>query len=159
MSKCKRVVLMFDQDDPDCVSRTKQSFTEDADINNVLRKYMKTGVLSTGLVSQRHGAFADVSSGDDYRDILDKVRLADQAFEGLDSEVRSRFDNDVSKLLDFLTDPANCEEAVKLGLLPSDSVTSPVAVEGEEERPAVPAATPATPPVGGDSVPPEGDSA
>ncbi len=110
----------FPQSDPRCVSRTKQCFTKDADINNIIAKHMKGGPLGSGEIATRQAVFADVSSGDSYREILDKTRTAQQAFEGLSSDVRSRFSNDVSKLLDFVCDEANRDEAIKLGLLPPD---------------------------------------
>ncbi len=109
--------VIFDPKDPDSVSRTKQSFTKDANINNIMARYMKTGVLGSGVVSSRVSAFADVSSGDSYRSVLDKVRNAEEAFMTLDADVRSKFRNNVSELLDFLADPANRDEAIELGLV------------------------------------------
>ncbi len=111
---------LFPQSDPRCVSRTKQCFTKDADINVIIGRHIKGGPLGSGEVATRQGIFADVSSGDSFRDILDKTRVAQQAFEGLSSDVRSRFANDVSKLLDFVCDEANRDEAIELGLLPPD---------------------------------------
>ncbi len=117
MRKPGKYALLFPTDDSRCVSRTKQSFAKDADINNILAKFLKTGVLGSGLVSERIGAFADVSSGDSYRNVLDKVAAAEASFMTLDSDVRFRFDNKVANVLDFLADPDNHDEAVELGLI------------------------------------------
>jgi hypothetical protein len=54
---------------------------------------------------------------------LNKVCEAKSAFEDLDSSVRSRFDNDPSKLIDFVTNPDNALEAHDLGLLDLDKAS------------------------------------
>lgn len=52
----------------------------------------------------------------DYQAALNLVLEGNQAFNNLASETRKRFDNDPKKLLTFLSDPKNHEEAIKLGI-------------------------------------------
>lgn len=98
-------------------SLTRQEFAKDADINNIMRKY------SQGLAPIPSGSrppmFGDFSGGFDYQACLDKVIKAQDAFDSLPSAVRDRFGNDPAKLLDFISDEKNRDEAVRLGLIES----------------------------------------
>jgi hypothetical protein len=58
----------------------------------------------------RPDVFRDFSDSESYVEMLNKVCEAKSAFEELDSSVRSRFDNDPSKLIDFVTNPDNALE-------------------------------------------------
>ncbi len=138
--KIGKHALLFPAKDPRCISRTKQSFTKDANINNILGKYIRSGGSAVALLAQRvsGGVFADVSSGDDYRAVIDKTRAADEAFQGLDSGVRSMFKNDVSLMLDFIVDPANRDEAIELGLIEAPEPLQGAQLEPDDDVEATP---------------------
>ncbi len=106
-------------------SLTRQSEMAACDINNIMAKYEKTGVLP---VEGREAFYADVSMMGDYRSALENVRMADEAFMSLPAKVRSKFDNDPAGFLDFCSDPANRDEMVEMGLIeaPAVVVTDPV---------------------------------
>jgi len=140
-----RVKLMFDQVDdkgnplPSVRSRTKQAFAEQVNINTIMKK-----VARTGLAPQKSGAFyGDFSNGDDYQTCLTKINQANDAFALIPADIRKKFDNDPASLLSFLADPANREEAYKLGLL-----TAPEHVDIPRPAQQQPAGSPAgsTPP-------------
>lgn len=95
-------------------SMTNQQFKEECDVNNILAKYKRTGLLSH--VSRTQGQFGDFSTLDDYQTSLHKVMKAQESFGLLPSEVRNKFQNDPAKLIDFLSDSKNDEEAYKYGL-------------------------------------------
>lgn len=80
-----------------------------------MAKYQTTGQFTH--TTSKIGRYADFSSIQDYREMLDTVRYAQEAFAILPAEMRKRFDNDPSQLLDFVQDPNNYDEGVKLGLL------------------------------------------
>lgn len=109
-------------------SLTRQEFAEDADINNIMRKY------SSGFPSSFSGSrpplFGDFSNVPDYQTALNKVIDAQERFSELPSQLRRRFDNDPGKLLEFLSSDANRDEAVKLGLI-NPPMNPPVASEPE----------------------------
>lgn len=106
----KRVVYVNDEP-----SLTKQSFSEDCDINVIMARFEKTGVLPSSVNdSPRYGDFSDVV---DYDESLRVVMEADEAFMSLPAKVRARFQNDPSELIEFVRDPANMQEARDLGLL------------------------------------------
>lgn len=96
-------------------SLTRQEFAKEGDVNEIMRKYSAgLAPLPTG---NRSPMFGDFSSGLDYQACLDKLIAAQDAFESLPSRVRDRFGNDPARLLDFLADEDNRDEAVKLGLI------------------------------------------
>lgn len=103
-------------------SRTHQSFAKDANINNIMSRYKKTGVLVDPrlISSSRVPRFGDFSDIPDYSVMVQRVQQAERDFLTLPAAVRARFENDVSKALDFVADRANVKESVSLGLLPKD---------------------------------------
>lgn len=96
-------------------SRTKQSFKQECDINTIMAKYEKTGVIEhTKSFAGHYGDFSDIKS---YQEALDAVIAAEEMFMGLPAQARAKFANDPGKFLDFVEDPSNVEEMGRLGLL------------------------------------------
>lgn len=106
------------------VSLTKQSFKDECDINNIMNKWVKNGILTH--VSRYQGRYEDLSGAQDYHTSLNQVIAAQEAFETLPATIRSRFQNDPGEFLSFVSDPANLNEMKELGLIPSDVVTEAV---------------------------------
>lgn len=97
-------------------SRTQQQFKEECDVNNILRNYVSTGVLThVSDVAPEFGDYSEVPS--DYGEALELIRRSNDEFMTLPSEVRERFDNQPVNLIKFLQDENNREEAEKLGLV------------------------------------------
>lgn len=96
------------------VSKTQQQFKDQCDVNKIVAKYKTTGqwLHLTG----KRGVFADVSQIGDYHESLNKIQSANAAFAALPAELRLRFNNDPGKLLEFIQDPKNYDEGVKLGI-------------------------------------------
>lgn len=103
-------------------SHVQQQFVRECDINNILKRYRATGLMRQLPGQPRYGDFSDIP---DYQDALNTVIRAEEAFGRLPSDLRTRFDNDPQKFLDFVHDPANQEELYELGLaqrpVPSDT--------------------------------------
>lgn len=95
-------------------SRTHQSFKDHCDIDSILRKYKSTGVLENA--NSKPPSYMDCSSAPSYQEAIEFVRVADQAFSALDSDLRKRFSNDPYQFLAFCENPDNFDEMVKLGL-------------------------------------------
>lgn len=106
----------------------KQAFRAECDINNIMKKYMKTGMVTH--VAKNQGRFADVSEIGGYQDAIDRVRGTHKFFMGLSPEVRQEFDNDAAVFLDFITDPANVDDIRRLGL---EAVLDPKPPEAASE--------------------------
>jgi len=98
-----------------CLEPTKaqQHFKEECDINYVLNNFGVTA-LSTTPLTPRYGDFSDVV---DYHSALNAVIAAEDSFMALPANIRTRFENDPANLIDFLENPANREEAEKLGIV------------------------------------------
>lgn len=112
--------------------RTKQAAKDECDINALMKRYQKTGQLPAGMGTGRYGDFYGV---DDYLQAQIVVKTAEIQFNSLPAVVRERFANDPAQLLTFVADPANLDEARKLGLL-----------KEEIKDPAVAALAPVDPP-------------
>lgn len=95
-------------------SMTDQQYGEQSDVNLILNKYAKTGQLTH--VSKMQGQYADVSGIPDLHEALQNVKLANDSFMELPSDVRRRFMNSPALMIEFLNDSANDAEAIKLGL-------------------------------------------
>lgn len=97
-------------------SLTQQHFTLDADINEIMRRF---GVTDGAIppVALDPSFFGDFSNVPDFREALDTTRDALERFNALPAPIRNRFSNDPVALWAWVNDPANHDEAVKLGLL------------------------------------------
>lgn len=103
-------------------SMTRKEFATDADINHILERYQETGFLVDPLhPSTRRPMFGDFSNVQDYQSALDALNQAQDDFMQLPARVRARFENNPQKLLDFLNNPDNIDEAISLGLLEKKS--------------------------------------
>ncbi len=105
--------------------RTKQSFKKETDINTIMGKYIKAGVIAPEALVQRQAVFADVSEIGDFQECQQRILSAQSAFMTLDPQLRARFNNQPAQLLDFCKDPENREEAVNLGIIPKPEKTPP----------------------------------
>lgn len=107
-------------------SLTQQSFAEECDINTIVKRFGLTGALpATGSVPLvTNGDFVPVLS---YQEALAIIKQGEESFNKMPAEVRSRFDNDASKFVDFCSDvEANRGELERLGLaVPKAKVESP----------------------------------
>lgn len=114
----KRVQTMFDpKTEP---SKTDQSFAKDCDINLIVKKLspLDHRTLQENVQRAAMGIMeVDLTQVTDLQGALEAVNNAQEAFNTLPAELRKRFDNDPSKIFDFLQDPKNQEEAVRLGLM------------------------------------------
>ena len=107
----RRVAIDFTND----VSMTKQSFKEECDINNILAKYKKTGLLDH--VNNYQGDYTDVTSMGDYHQSQNMVIQANETFMSLPAEIRTQFANDPGQFLDFVENPDNKLAMEEMGLL------------------------------------------
>lgn len=96
-------------------SLTQQSAKLETDVNHILKQFSKTGLISH--VNNVKGLYADVSDLGDYRESLEVVAQAHEAFLELPSKVRKEFSNDPAEMMEFLRNPLNKEKAVELGLI------------------------------------------
>lgn len=116
-------------------SRTKQSFKDQVNVNKIVERHRQTGMIAH--LNARTPFYGDVSNLAPYQDALNLVNQAHELFNAMSATVRERFSNDPSRMIAFLQDPRNREEAEKLGMVNKRPT--------EPDKPAKPA--------GGDSTP------
>lgn len=96
-------------------SLTHQSMKAECDINNIMRKFEKTGVLEhRNRFEGNYGDFTGIPT--DYHEAMNAVIAAGDMFLTLPAKVRRRFQNDPGNFLEFVSDPDNADELVKMGL-------------------------------------------
>jgi len=101
-------------------SRVQQQFAKETDINEIMRKYKKTGLITH--VNQYQAMYGDFISAPDFQDAQQAIADANQMFSELPAEMRDRFGNDPVKFLDFVQavdadgNAKNIEEMRSLGL-------------------------------------------
>lgn len=132
-----RVKIVFNKDNVKSRSKTHQSFAKEADINNIMSKYKKTGVLVDPLLinSTRMPRFGDFSDLKDYSVVFNRIQEAQSDFMTLPASTRAKFNNNVEECLAFIADPNNKKDCIKLQLIPkpADEVyANPPVPEGSE---------------------------
>lgn len=95
-------------------TRTKRSFAAECDINNIMKKYERTGVLPE---LKARGVYGDFSEAVDYQEACNLVLHAETQFNGLPARVRERFANDPVKFLEFVQDGRNAQAMAEMGLM------------------------------------------
>lgn len=120
MSKVDRPVRYEDNPRPvvDCSgdeNLTQQHAAAECDMNVIMERATRGAVNShLNPVAPVYGSLIGMG---DLRDAMNLVVKANQMFMDLDPFLRKRFDNDPAKLLDFVSDDKNRDEAQRLGLL------------------------------------------
>ena len=127
-------------------TRAKQAMADECNINNIMARYEKTGILEH--VRQHPGGYGDVSGAVPYHEAIDIVDRAQRSFMTLPSKIRRRFGNDPGEFLEWVTNPANQAEIIELGLAVDGRPEPPPA-----EQPSAPAQGAPAPAEGADPAP------
>lgn len=101
-------------------SMAQQHFKDECDVNNILRKYELTGLITH--VANGTPSYGDFSSVLEFQQAQNILIEAQDAFEALPASLRKRFDNDPAVMLEFIENPDNREEAENLGLVAKKAV-------------------------------------
>lgn len=120
-------------------SLTQQQFAAESDINNIVDLFMKTGHLPDPVSMPQ---YVDYEGVFDFQSAMNVVRQADENFMRMDAKVRARFHNSPQEFLEFFANPANQDEAIRLGLaVPSTDKPLGVSPTNPEAAPAAGAAS------------------
>lgn len=111
-------------------SRTQQQFKDETDINNIMARYEQTGQITH--IQHRVGQYADFSGSQTLFESMLLVQDAQQMFLQLPAQLRNRFENDPVKLLQFLEDKNNRDEAIKLGLIDKQSENDSTVINDDD---------------------------
>lgn len=92
------------------------------DINRIVKKAIRpdgqVDMSVVGPLSKGPGIFGDFTNVVDFQTMQNRVIKMNNAFMALDPVLRAKFDNDPAKLIAFISDENNKEEAIELGFLP-----------------------------------------
>jgi phage internal scaffolding protein len=118
-------------------SLTQQHFAQEADINVIMAYYQRTGILGDPLNPGTDAPmFGDFSNVQDFQKAQNAIIEANRAFMSLPSDVREKFNNDPGKLIEFLSNEDNRDEAIKLGLVKEPPApAAPIAVKVIPDEP------------------------
>jgi len=92
---------------------TKQSEADACNINLMLARWLKTGVVKITGQRPMYGDFANV---DEYHAMVNRLQAAEAEFMRIPAKVRKRADNDVGKFVELVMDVDNRDELLELGL-------------------------------------------
>lgn len=106
------------------VGLTKQSMKDECDVNLILAKYQRTGVID--FINKHEPRYGNASPID-FQTAMNVVIEGKQMFADLPSSLRKRFGNSPEEFLFFVDNPANRDEAIRLGLITPAEV-SPASV-------------------------------
>ncbi|QCS36307.1 minor capsid protein [Capybara microvirus Cap1_SP_228] len=94
--------------DCSCDGMTRQEFADECDINVLMSRYEKSGVLNH--YNGAEAAYLDLSDVPDLATAFDIFEKANTAFMSLPAAVRREFENDPVRFADFAADPANVDK-------------------------------------------------
>lgn len=114
--------------------RARQSMKDECDINNIVARYARTGMVSH--MARGAPVYVDVSELGDYREVVDRIARAERVFAALPAKVRAAFDNSAPAFMDACLDPSQADRLVELGVFaPERAADSGGAPSGEGESP------------------------
>jgi phage internal scaffolding protein len=95
---------------------TKQEFRDECDINVIMERYRKTGVIA--FRTSKQPIYMDCSEfPTSLQDALEYIKKGDELFAEMPSHLRKEFDNDPSKFIEFVQDKNNLDKAYEMGLI------------------------------------------
>uniref|UniRef100_UPI00404854FC hypothetical protein n=1 Tax=Flavobacterium sp. TaxID=239 RepID=UPI00404854FC len=118
-------------------SLTQQHFKEETLINNIIKKHDKNGIIES--VARGNARYGDFSLVQDYKTSLDTIRDANDNFMEIPSEIRKKFNNNAGEFFNFVQDPNNQSELIKMGLATASTTlesATPVADKPSSEVPS-----------------------
>ena len=104
-------------------SRTKQNHKYESDIHNQLLKFATREQLQLHEMASKP-IYGDFSQMPDFNEAQNLVARTKEYFDGLPSHMRAQFNNDSAQFVSFVGNPANADQAVKMGIL--EKMAAPV---------------------------------
>lgn len=131
----KRLEVLADIHGP---SKTRQEFTEECDINNIMKRYEASGVWP--FRDEAEPIYYDFVGMKDLQGAMNHMIEADEAFMRLPALVRKEFDNDPVRFVEYATDGNNIGKLREWGLAAPETIPEPpmrVQVVKDQEAPPI----------------------
>lgn len=110
-----RVSISFlDENGEQAQGRTHQEFKDECDVNLIIPKYDRTGLLTH--LNEAVAQYGDYSEVNEFQESMNLVITATENFMQIPSNIRQMFNNDPGQFFEFATDPKNNEKMIELGL-------------------------------------------
>lgn len=116
-------------------SKTEQSHKKRQNINTIVAKIRQTKMMPQPVGTPIYG---DFSNCDSYHAALDKVISATNRFNKLPSAIRSKFQNDPGRFIEFVNDPKNVSDCIDMGIFKRPANVDRVSVDAALEQSTVP---------------------
>lgn len=113
-------------------SRTHQSFKDETDINRIMDRFERTGIIEHQ--NRFEGDYGDYTGVADYHVSLNRVIAAQEAFMTLPAGLRAKFANDPGEFMDAVNDPERAAELQELGVLPKPPVPPEEGAQGSSPK-------------------------
>lgn len=111
---------------------TEQSHVDEVDVNKIIKKHGMDVIAKTRELMADNFRMDEIPTND-FHEALMIIQKASKTFTSLPSSVRKRFDNEPSKFLDFVQNPANNQAMVDMGLAvditPAEPQPVPVVIQ------------------------------
>lgn len=118
-----KIKLTTTNNDP---TMTKVALAEQLDVNNIIKKYNKTGILKNA--ENYEAIFGDFNETD-FQESLNTIIKAEELFINVPSKIRAQFENSPGRFIDFATNPENLQQMRDWGLAHAEEESNPVKVE------------------------------
>lgn len=118
-------------------SLAQQHMRDDCDINTIVDRYLKQGVVPQIPLPPQQEEFAEIF---DFQTAMNTIAAAQQSFSKLDAKIRKRFGNDPAEFVAFCAEQteegtlANLEEMRKMGLAVPAATPPPAPPKPEEKK-------------------------
>lgn len=94
--------------------KCQQHFKDECDINKIIAKYNKTGILQH--VTKARAMYGDFTQFAPFAENMDKVAKATQLFDDLPAELRNHFGNSIPGFFNFITQEKNRQQCIEWGI-------------------------------------------
>lgn len=95
-------------------SKTQAQFKDETNINTIVERFGATGEKPPTMTFPTEQDFTEAF---DFQTSMNQIVRARESFMELPAKARARFQNDPQRFMEFIHDPENQQEAVKLGLM------------------------------------------
>lgn len=95
-------------------SLTHQEFKDECDINTIIDRF---GIGENPITEQKWVTNVDIADApDDYMSVMNQLNEARDQFMSLPAKVRTQFENDPAKFVDFVSNSDNVDDMIRMGL-------------------------------------------
>lgn len=114
---------------------TKQAFKDETNINNIMARYIKDGVMDH--VNTHQGNYGNFIGYENYHTSLNQILQAEAMFLTIPAKIRALFNNDPATFLAFADNPENQKTMVEIGLALPSPEDAPRKAEPAEGTPTL----------------------